>query len=83
MGGQKVYLAATAGGCCLGLAVARTAGNDDLTEASGVFRDEARRLDPKYRPATVNTDGWPTTPAAWRALFKGVVLILCFLHGFL
>ena len=84
LGGQKVYLAATAGGgCCLGLAVARTAGNDDLTEAYGVFRDEARRLDPKYRPATVNTDGWPATQAAWRALFKGVVLILCFLHAFL
>jgi len=84
LGSQKVYLAATAGGgCCLGLAVARTAGNDDLTEAYGVFRDEARRLDPKYRPATVNTDGWPATQAAWRALFKGVVLILCFLHAFL
>lgn len=84
LGGQKVYLAATAGGgCCLGLAVAPTAGNDDLTEAYGVFRDEARRLDPTYRPATVNTDGWPATQAAWRALFKGVVLILCFLHAFL
>jgi hypothetical protein len=84
LGGQKVYLAATAGGgCCLGLAVARTAGNDDLTEAYGVFRDEARRRDSKYRPATVNTDGWPATQAAWRALFPGVVLILCFLHAFL
>ena len=82
--GKKVYLAATAGGgCCLGLAVAKTAGNDDLTKAYGVFRDEARRLDPKYRPRTVNTDGWPATQAAWRALFKGVVLILCFLHAFL
>src|SRR5262249_23755828 len=84
LGGRKVYLAATAGGgCCLGLAVARIAGNDDLTGAYGVFRDEARRLDPEYRPATVNTDGWPATQAAWRALFKGVVLILCFLHAFL
>jgi hypothetical protein len=84
LGGKKVYLAATAGGgCCLGLSLAKTAGNDDLTEAYGVFRDEARRLDPKYRPRTVNTDGWPATQAAWRALFKGVVLILCFLHAFL
>ena len=56
---------------------------DDLTSAYGVFRDEARRLDPKYRPETVNTDGWPATQAAWRALFKGVTLILCFLHAFL
>jgi hypothetical protein len=81
---HKVYLAATAGGgCCLGLALAETAGADDLTKAYGVFRDEARRLDPDYRPETVNTDGWPATQAAWRALFKGVTLILCFLHAFL
>jgi hypothetical protein len=84
LGGKKVYLAATAGGgCCLGMALAKTAGADDLTEAYGVFRDEALRLDPAYRPETVNTDGWPATQAAWRALFKGVTLILCFLHAFL
>ena len=81
---RKVYLAATAGGgCCLGMALAETAGNDDLTKAYGVFRDEARCLDPEYRPETVNTDGWPATQAAWRALFQGVALILCFLHAFL
>jgi hypothetical protein len=82
--GEKVYLAATAGsGCCLGLALAETAGNDDLEAAYGVFRDEARQLDPDYRPETVNTDGWPATKAAWRALFKGITVILCFLHAFL
>ena len=81
---RKVYLAATAGGgCCLGMALAETAGADDLTAAYGVFRDEARCLDPAYRPETVNTDGWPATQAAWRAVFKGVTLILCFLHAFL
>jgi hypothetical protein len=81
---RKVYLAATAGGgCCLGMALAETAGADDLTAAYGVFRDEARCLDPEYRPETVNTDGWPATQAAWRAVFKGVTLILCFLHAFL
>ena len=32
---------------------------------------------------TVNTDGWAATQAAWRTLFKGVTLILCFLHAFL
>jgi hypothetical protein len=81
---RKVYLAATAGGgCCLGLALAEAAGADDLSEAYGVFRDEARCLDPEYRPESVNTDGWPATQAAWRALFQGVTLILCFLHAFL
>jgi hypothetical protein len=84
LAGEKVYLAATAGGgCCLGMALAMAPGTDDLTEAYGVFRDEARRLDPQYRPETVNTDGWPATQAAWRALFKGVTVILCFLHAFL
>ena len=84
LAGEKVYLAATAGGgCCLGMALAETAGNDDLTKAYGVFREEAQHLDPQYRPETVNTDGWPATQAAWRALFKGVTLILCFLHAFL
>jgi hypothetical protein len=81
---RKVYLAATAGsGCCLGMALAETAGADDLTKAYGVFRDEARCLDPEYRPETVNTDGWAATQAAWRTLFQGVTLILCFLHAFL
>ncbi len=81
---RKVYLAATAGGgCCLGMALAETARADDLTAAYGVFRDEARRLDPDYRPETVNTDGWAATQAAWRALFRGVTIILCFLHAFL
>jgi hypothetical protein len=82
LAGEKVYLAATAGGgCCLGMALAGSAGNDDLIGAYGVFRDEARRLDPEYRPETVNTDGWPATQAAWRALFQGVTLVLCFLHS--
>jgi hypothetical protein len=81
---RKVYLAATAGGgCCLGMALAEAADADELTRAYGVFRDEARCLDRQYRPETVNTDGWPATQAAWRALFQGVTLILCFLHAFL
>src|SRR5512135_3788508 len=82
--GKKVYLAATTGGgCCLGLALAETADGDELTKAYGVFRQEIHRLDPEYRPETVHTDGWPATQAAWRALFRGVTLILCFLPAFL
>jgi hypothetical protein len=82
--GKKVSLAATAGsGCCLGMALASSADSDDLTKAYGVFREEARHLDPDYRPETVNTDGWLATQAAWQTLFQGVTLILCFLHAFL
>jgi hypothetical protein len=81
---REVYLAATAGGgCCPGLALAETAGAEGLTKADGVFREEARRLDPDYRPETVNTDGRSATQAAWRARFHGVTLILGFLHAFL
>ena len=84
LAGTKISLAATAGGgCCLGLALAEKADQDDSTSASGVFRDEARDLDPEDRPQTVNTDGWAATQAAWRTLFKGVMLILCFLPAFL
>src|SRR5687767_12592254 len=32
------------------MALAQAAGNDDLTGAYGVFRDEARRLDPEVPP---------------------------------
>jgi hypothetical protein len=84
LAGEKVYLAVTAGGgCCLGMALAEAAGNDDLRKAYGVFRAEAQHLDPQYQPETVNTDGWQATQAAWRSLFRRVTLILCFLHGFL
>ncbi len=82
--GQKVYIATTVGvGCCLGAEPSKTAGADDLKAAYGVFRAEARDIAPKYRPKTVNTDGWKPTQAAWTALFKGVVILQCFLHAWL
>ncbi|QDV36370.1 hypothetical protein [Tautonia plasticadhaerens] len=82
LAGEEVYLAATAGGgCCLGLALAEKADQDELTRAYGVSRDGVRDLDPEYRPRTVNTDGWAATQAAWRALFQGATIILCFLHA--
>ena len=60
MAGEKVDLAATAGsGCCLGLALAETAGNDELEAAYGVFQDEARRLDPGVRQRART---WPFEP---------------------
>jgi hypothetical protein len=82
--GQKTYIATTvAEGCCLGAEPAPTAGTDDLKAAYGVFRDEAHDVAPKYAPRTVNTDGWPWTQAAWKALFPHVVVLLCFLHAYL
>ena len=82
--GQKVYIATTvANGCCLGAEPAETAGTDDLKVAYEVFKDEARDIDSEFLPKTVNTDGWKGTQAAWKALFPKIVILLCFLHGWL
>jgi hypothetical protein len=82
--GAKNYIATTVGaGCCLGAALAQAAGADDLTAAYGVFKGEAQNVQPTYQPATVNTDGWAATRQAWQALFPLVVILRCFLHGWL
>jgi len=82
--GKKVYVATTvAEGCCLGAEPAKTAGADDLKAAYEVFKDEAHDIAPEYAPKTVSTDGWKPTQAAWKALFKGVIILPCFLHAWL
>jgi hypothetical protein len=82
--GVKNYIATTVGsGCCLGAALAPTAGADDLTAAYGVFRAEARDVQPGYAPRTVSADGWAATHQAWVALFPLVAVLRCFLHGWL
>lgn len=82
--GQKNYLATTVGaGCCLGAALAPTANADDLTAAYGVFKQEAQDVHTDYQPKTVSVDGWASTHQAWRAVFRVVVLLRCFLHGWL
>jgi hypothetical protein len=82
--GTKLYIATTVGsGCCLGAEPALAAGTDDLRAAYGTFKDEARDVAPKYAPKAVNTDGWKGTRAAWKALFRRVVVLQCFLHGWL
>src|SRR5262245_31277557 len=82
--GQKNYVATTVGaGCCLGAALAQSAGTEDLQAAYGVFKAEARDVQPGYAPETVSVDGWASTHQAWRALFGLVVLLRCFLHGWL
>jgi hypothetical protein len=82
--GQKGYIPTTVGGdCILGLALCAAADDVHLQEAYGVFAAEARDVDPAYDPKTVNTDGWAATRKAFAVLFPGIVVILCFLHGFL
>jgi hypothetical protein len=43
----------------------------------------ALNIDPDYEPDSVNTDGWGPTQTAWRALFSGVSVLVCFLHAWL
>jgi hypothetical protein len=82
--GQKGYVATTVGGgCVLGVAVTEAADDTHLHEAYGVFAAEARDVDPEYAPETVNTDGWAATQNAFRSLFPTLIVVLCFLHGFL
>jgi hypothetical protein len=82
--GAKNYIATTGGGgCCLGAALAQTAGAEDLQAAYEVFKQEAQDVQPGYRPRTVSVDGWAATRQAWLGLFPLVVLLRCFLHGWL
>ncbi len=82
--GVKNYIATTVGnGCCLGAALAQTAGVEDLQTAYGVFKQEAQDVRKDYQPDTVNTDGWASTRQAWANLFSLVVVLRCFLHGWL
>jgi hypothetical protein len=84
LNGEKAYIATTVGDdCVLGAGVALAADETELTAAYGSFQQEARHLNPGYRPKTVNTDGWQATQKAWRALFPLIVIIECFLHAFL
>jgi hypothetical protein len=82
--GEKNYIATTVGdGCCLGAALAESAGTEELKDAYAVFREEARDVNPGYTPKTVNTDGWKGTKAAWKALFPAIAIVQCFLHAWL
>lgn len=82
--GNKAYVATTVGNqCILGASVAEHASEEALAGAYGVFKDEARRLDPEFSPDTANTDGFKSTKNAWKSLFPSIVLISCFLHIFI
>ena len=82
--GEKAYIATTcAKECVLGVSVVKKADEKCLTQAYGVFKDEAKQLDPNYSPQTVNVDGWKATENAWLNLFSQVSIILCFFHVFL
>lgn len=81
---HKVYVATTvAKGCILGAAVADRADEANLHEAYGVFAEEAKAIEQEYEPKSVTLDGWEATHKVWTSLYSGILLILCFLHGWL
>lgn len=82
--GLKNFIATTvADGCVLGAALSQKADTEDLKAAYEIFQEEARDVEPDYQPQTVSVDGWASTHAAWTLLFPLVVLLRCFLHGWL
>lgn len=82
--GNKCYIATTvAYDCILGASITANAGEAALTNAYGIFKEEAQRVKPGYGPETVNLDGWPATNNAWKILFSSVVIICCFLHVYI
>jgi hypothetical protein len=82
--GGKAYVASTVGNhCILGASVAENAGEAALAKSYGVFRSEAKTLNPDYSPRSVNIDGWKATRKAWTALFPAIAVICCFLHVFI
>ncbi|MFC1666121.1 hypothetical protein ACFLZF_00185 [Nanoarchaeota archaeon] len=82
--GNKYYIATVvAKEVVLSTSVSKSAGTDDLTKAYGTFKKEAKALDPGYKPKSVNIDGWKATMQAWKSLFPGIAIVLCFLHLFI
>jgi hypothetical protein len=82
--GQEMYICTTAAqGCVWGMEPSRSEDVAGLSRAYGVFKQEALELQPAYEALSVNTDGWTATRNTWKKLFDNVVLILCFLHGFI
>jgi hypothetical protein len=81
---DKGFLAmVAAGGCILGAALTDKADEEHLTAAYQVFAQEAADVDADWQPQTASTDGWKATRNSLRGLFSRIVLVLCFLHGFL
>jgi hypothetical protein len=82
--GKKVYVATTVGNeCILGASISTSAGEESLKDAYQIVKNEARHINPKYSPKTVNIDGWKGTQNAWTRLFPGIAIICCFLHVFI
>lgn len=82
--GEMNYIAVTAGEeCCLGAELSQGIDAENLGPAYAVFKKEAQNVDPNYKPKSVNLDGWGATVKVWKLLFPVMLIIRCFLHGWI
>lgn len=82
--GERIYIAMTvADGRVLGVELATSAGAEELTTAYGVFKAEARDVEPEYAPRTTSVDNWAPTYKGWLSLFSLPVRLGGFLPGWL
>ena len=82
--GVKGYVATTgANGCMLGASLSLGVSEQELTEGYGEFASELKAVAPSFSPLTANCDGWSATQNAIKSLFKGITVVLCFLHSWL
>ena len=72
-----------ASGCTLAAGLSQAADEEHLTAVYQVFAEEAADMEPQWQPESINTDGWKATRNSLRRLFPQVLLVPCFLHGFL
>jgi hypothetical protein len=81
---EKVFIATTvSNNCFLGAEVCANADETALTKGYSTFAKEAKNIDENYQPMSVNIDGWDATCKAFNALFTGITIIFCFLHGYI
>jgi len=81
MNGKEINVATIAGGdCVLGAAICTDRSEKGLEESYGVFKEEAQNVKPDYAPESVNTDGSKMLQNAFKSLFSGIIIILCYLH---
>jgi len=83
-GRQRAYIAMTAAKeCVLGMSITLSETAKAFGKAYGVFVKEARNVKTNFKVRSVNLDGFHSSRKAWKAMFKDIVVVLCFLHGVL
>ena len=82
--GERAYIATTAAcGALLGAELVESSSSKHLHEGYSVVLEQARALNPEYRPRSVCLDGFESSKKAWKAVCGSVTVVLCYLHSVL